>query len=76
MKTKKTNNQKKPHEADFIFPCGDFQKISEMMKNCCPGEGGAIDCCSMMKRMMGHCKRKEAKKKKETQEPPKGRENV
>ena len=52
MKTKKTNNEKKPDKAGFLFSCGDFQKMAEMMKNCCPEEGEAIDCCSMMKRIM------------------------
>ncbi|HVP81106.1 MAG TPA: hypothetical protein VMV04_24720 [Thermodesulfobacteriota bacterium] len=52
MKTKNTNNEKKPDEAGFLFPCGDFQKMAEMMKNCCPEQGEAIDCCSMMRRMM------------------------
>jgi len=75
VKAKKTSNEKEPHEADFLFHCGDFQKMAEMMKNCCPGEGGAIDCCSMMKRMMERGKWKEAKKPQETQKPPKGGEN-
>ena len=69
MKTKKTNGEKKLHEADFLFHCGDFQKMAEMMENCCSGEGGAVDCCSVMKRMME--KWKDAGKPQETQKPPK-----
>lgn len=72
MKTKKTNNAKRPHEANFRFPCGDFQEMAEMMKSCCPGEGGPIDCCSMMRRVM-ECGGKAGAKKQ--QETPKGREN-
>jgi hypothetical protein len=29
-----------------------FEKMAEMMRNCCPGEGDMADCCSMMKKMM------------------------
>ncbi len=74
MKTKKTNNEKKPNEADFCFPRGDFQKMAEMMKNCCPEGIGAAECCSMMRRMMGRDKGEEAKEIKETEKPPKGGE--
>ena len=65
MKAKKINNEKKSHAAQFSFPCGDFQKMAEMMKTFCSGEGDAIDCCSMMRRMMGHIKEAEAKETKE-----------
>jgi hypothetical protein len=75
VETKKTNNEKKSQEADFLFPCKDFQKMAEMMKNCCPGEDGVIDCCSMMRRMMDPGKGAGAKETKETQKPPKGGEN-
>ncbi len=75
MKTKKANNEKKPHGAKFPFPCGDFQKMAEMMKNCRPGEGGTIDCCSMMRRMMERGRRTGAKKPQETQKPRKSGEN-
>jgi hypothetical protein len=61
VKTKQTNNEKKTQDTDFLFPCADFQKMAEMMKNCCPGEAGAIDCCSMMKRMAERGKEKEPK---------------
>ena len=74
MKTKKTNNEKKSDEAGFCFPCGDFQKMAGMMKNCCPEGIGAADCCSMMRRMMGQDKGGEAKESRETQKPPKGGE--
>ncbi len=75
MKTKKTNNEKKPHEADLLFPCGNFQKMAEMMKNCCPDESGANNCCSMMRRMMERGKGAGAKEPKGTLKPPKGGEN-
>ena len=72
MKTKKTNNEKKSQKANPLPHCGDFQKMAEMMKTCCPSEGAAIDCCSMMRRMMGQSKGAEAKETTETQKPPKG----
>ncbi len=62
MKAKKTHTEKKPHAAKFPLPCGDFQNMAEMIKTCCPGEGDIMDCCSMMRRMMGQGKAKETKK--------------
>ena len=67
MKAKETNKGKKPHAAQFSFSCGDFQKMAEMMKSCCPGEGDIMDCCSMMRRMTGQGKGAEAKETKKTQ---------
>jgi hypothetical protein len=75
VKTKKTNNQKKTQEANFLFSCGNFEKMAEMMKTCCLGEGGAIDCCSMMRKMMERGKGGEPKKTRETQKPTNGGEN-
>jgi hypothetical protein len=75
VKTKKTNNEKKSQKANPLPHCGDFQKMAEMMKTCCPGEGDVIHCCSIMKTMMGHGKGAAAKETKETQKPPKGGEN-
>jgi hypothetical protein len=75
VKTNKTNTEKKSQDTDFVFPCGDFQKMAEMMKNCCPHESGANNCCSMMRKMMGHGKGGQAKKEEETQKPPLGGEN-
>jgi hypothetical protein len=43
---------------------GKFEKMAEMMRNCCKGEGDMADCCSMMKKMMQHCEEEESKKKK------------
>jgi hypothetical protein len=42
---------------------GKFEKMAEMMKNCCKDEGELADCCSMMKKMMGQKKRGEKKEK-------------
>ncbi len=67
MKAKKTNTEKKAHEAKFSFQCGDFQKMAEMMKSCCPGEGDIMDCCSMLRRMMAQSKGAEAKETNKTQ---------
>lgn len=44
-----------------------FEKMAEMMRNCCPGERDMADCCSMMRKMMRcHEGKKETEKKKET----------
>ena len=75
MKTKKTNNEKKSQKANPLPHCGDLQKMAEMMKTFCPGEGDAIDCCSIMRRMMGQGKGAEAKETKETQKQPEVGEN-
>ncbi len=76
MKTQKVNNEKKKSEKANSFPhCGDFQKMAEMMKTFCPGKGDAIDCCSIMRRMMGQGKGAEAEETKETQKQPKCGEN-
>lgn len=68
MKTNKTNRQKKSNQGEFPFPWGDSQKMAEMMKNCCPDQGGN-DCCSMMKKMMESVSRRMGQKEKE---PPPG----
>ncbi len=75
MKAKKTNKEKKPHSTQFHFPCGDFQKMAEMMKSCCPGEGDIMDCCSTMRTTMGRGKGAEAREAKKTKKPEKGEEN-
>ena len=75
MKNQKENKEKKSREANPLPHCGDFQKMAEMMKNCCPGEGDAIDCCSIMRRMMGQGKESEPKETKEAQKQPEGGEN-
>ncbi len=65
MKTKKTSNEKKEFEkANPFSHCGDFQKMAEMMKNCCPNEDGALDCCSFASRMMGQGKKAQETKEK------------
>ncbi len=74
MKTQKANNKKKSQKTNPLPHCGDFQKMAEMMKNCCPSEGDAIDCCSIMRKMTCQGKGEEAKETKETQKPPKGGE--
>jgi hypothetical protein len=61
-----TKNEKASNEArkaNPLPPCGDFQKMAEMIKSCCPTEDGILDCCSFASRMMGH-----AKKAQETEE--------
>ncbi len=75
MKTKKTDNEKRSNEAKFSFPCGDFEKMAEMMKNCCPDEGSTFDCCSMMRKMMERSQGRKPKKAEETQKTSEGGEN-
>ena len=75
MKTKKISNKKESQKANPFSHCRDFQKMAEMMKTFCSGEGDAIDCCSMMRRMMGQDKGAEAKETKETQKQPEGGKN-
>ncbi len=75
MKTKNTSKEKKSKKVDRFPHCGDFQKIAEMMKTFCPGEGDGLDCCSILRRMMGQGKGAEVKETKETQKQPEGGEN-
>jgi hypothetical protein len=76
VNTQKEDNEKKQSKKANPFPhCEGFQKMAEMMKTCCPSEGDAIDCCAIMRKMMDRGKGGEAKKAKETQKQPKGREN-
>jgi len=74
VKTKKANNKKKS-QSQPLPHCGDLQKMTEMMKTCCPGEGDVIDCCPMMTRMMGHGRGTQPKESKETQKAQRGGEN-
>ncbi len=63
--TQKAGNEKKESQkGNALPPCGDFQKMAEMMKSCCPTEGGTLDCCSLASRMMGHGKKPEETKEK------------
>lgn len=73
MKSQKANNKKKSQKADPFPHCEDFQKMAEMMKNCCHGERDAVNCCSIMREMMGQGRETEAKETKETQKPQKGK---
>jgi hypothetical protein len=41
-----------------------FEKMAEMMKSCCTGEGDMADCWSMMRKMMECCEGEETEKKK------------
>ena len=75
MKTKKKNDEKKFQKANPLPRYGDFEKMAEMMKICCPGEEATFDCCSMMTRMMGHGEDAETKKTNETQEQVKRTKN-
>jgi hypothetical protein len=50
-----------------------FEKMAEMMRGCCTGEGGMADCCSMMRKMMGQ---EEDSEKKEKEGPLKEKSGV
>ncbi len=39
--------------AGFTFPCGGFEKISEMMGQFMKDEKGSFDCSGMMKQCCG-----------------------
>ncbi len=68
MKTKKTSNEKKKSQKANPFPPREeFQKMGEMMKTFCTGEGNATDCCSFMRKLMGQGKGAEVKETKETE---------
>ena len=54
MSNDKTRDQEdKSHKAECCS--GDFQKMAEMMKNCCSGQEGSQDCSALMKEMMETC---------------------
>jgi hypothetical protein len=44
-----------------------FEKMVELMKGWCQGEGDMANCCAMMKKMMQQSERKETEKKKDTE---------
>ncbi len=76
MKTKEKDSEKRSNGVKFSFPCGDFEKMAEMMRNCCPDEGNTFDCCSMMRKMMERGRRAGAKKAGGAQKEPEGDENA
>jgi hypothetical protein len=49
----KTKHEKMFQEGNFPFPFKKCEKMAEMIKTYCAGEGRMADCCSMMKKMMG-----------------------
>jgi hypothetical protein len=76
VKTQKANNKKKKFQETNSLPhCEDFQKMAEMMKTFCPSQGDAIDCCSIMKRMMRQGKGAEGEETRKKQKAPKCGEN-
>jgi len=58
-KEEKKNNEKRFQECEFPFPFRTCEKMAELMKRYCAGEGLMADCCSMMMKMMGDGKKKE-----------------
>jgi hypothetical protein len=51
-KKQKTKHEKMFQEGDFSFPFEKCEKMAEMIRTYCTGEGRMADCCSMMKKMM------------------------
>ncbi len=74
MKTQRRSKDKEQSQETNSL-CGNFQKMAEMMKICCPSRGTVVDCCSRMKRIMGQGKEAETKETKETQKEQKAEEN-
>ncbi len=72
MKSQKTDKDKESRKADPFSHFGDFQKMAEMMKHCCPDEGGVVDCCSMMRKMMGRSKGAKAEETNQTEKSQEG----
>ncbi len=67
------SKEKKGSEKMFSF--GKFEKMAEMMKNCCPEGVSMANCCSMMKKMMADCA-KVNEEKKETVEAGEGKSAI
>ena len=49
----KSASTKGSGDSEFKFCCGNFEKMSQMMRKFCGGEEGAFDCEAMMKKMCG-----------------------
>lgn len=61
----KTKYEKMFQEGDFSFPFEKCEKMAEMIRTYCAGEGGMAECCSMMRKMMGRDKGKQTTRKRE-----------
>ena len=64
----KTKHEKMLQEGNFSFPFEKCEKMAEMIKTYCAGEGRMADCCSMMKKMMGCGEGEQTTRKKEETE--------
>lgn len=67
----KTKHEKMFQEGDFPFPFEKCEKMAEMIRTCCEGEGPMADCCSMMKKMMGWGEGEQTTRKREQTEEKK-----
>jgi hypothetical protein len=77
MDTKeKVNEEQECRKQGIDYPFGSFQKMSEMMKDCCKNEAVASDCCSMMARMMRFDKGHEANQEQATEAASKEGQNA
>jgi hypothetical protein len=64
----KTKHEKMFQEGNIPFPFEKCEKMAEMIKTYCAGEGRMADCCSMMKKMMGCGEGEQTTRKKEETE--------
>jgi hypothetical protein len=55
------DNERMFHKNGINFK--KFEEMAEMMRSCCTGERGMMDCCSMMRKMMEEGKEKETVEK-------------
>jgi hypothetical protein len=67
----KTKHEKMFQEGDFQFPFEKCEKMAEILRTYCAGEGRMADCCSMMKKMMGWGEGEQTTRKKEQTEEKK-----
>ena len=64
----KTKYEKMFQEGGFPFPFKKCEKMAEMIRTYCAGEGRMPDCCSMMMKMMGWGEGEQTKGPKEKTE--------
>ncbi len=75
MESQEANKEKKRSRENSLPHCGDFQTIAEMMKTCCAGEDGPIDCWTMMRKMMSQSRGGETGETEGSQKTPNGEGN-
>lgn len=51
-KEKKGSQKKEAGATDNALPCGDFERMAEMMRKCSEDPDRMSQCCTMMQQMM------------------------